>query len=501
MNITILGTGYVGLTTATLFAQLGHNVTAVEPNQQRLSVIQTGKSFFFEAGLDPLVADGVANGTLVATDAYDSVASADIVFSCVGTPDNPDGSPNLEYVFASATACAQAMRQGAIFVQKSTVPVGTGAKIQALFIAEGKTVAYVSNPEFLREGTALLDTLWFDRVVVGSSDAAAARNVLGLYRELAAKRSDIATKAGISAPAQYTEGQYIATSQNSAELIKVTANAFLALKISFANSIAKLADKSGADVVEVMDAVGADKRIGRAFLNAGRGYGGGCFPKDVSGLISSAQEYGVAMDIMHEAAELNASMPGYIVNKVSHLLPQGFNSRVAILGLAFKSGTSDARKSPAIQIANIFAERGATVVAYDPQATEEAKHDLLSSVQIAPSIDECIKDADAVVIGTDWPEFLSYDLQKIAESMSGNLPELHKTSAQSGAVLGKPEANLSDGEVAVATSTAEKSVMGVQNGSDEVGILRKSGILVDAMNAFNPAEVRAANLTYIGVGR
>lgn len=446
MHITILGTGYVGLTTATLLAQLGHTVTAVEPNTRRLAVIQSGRSFFFEAGLDQLVKQVTDNGKLHATDTYDSVKTADIVFSCVGTPDNADGSPNLDYVFSAAETAAQTMRSGTIFVQKSTVPVGTGAKIQKIFVAANKDIAYVSNPEFLREGTALLDTLWFDRVVVGSNTIAAAETILGLYKELAANRLKIAEHAGLTGPVNYTEGQYIATSQNSAELIKVTANAFLALKISFANSIAKLADKTNADVVEVMDAVGADKRIGRAFLNAGRGYGGGCFPKDVSGLISSAQDFGVAMDIMHEAAELNASMPGYIANKMSHKLPNGYNSRIAILGLAFKAGTSDARRSPAIQIANICTERGATVVAYDPRANEEAKHDLSPDVHIASSIEECVKNADAVCIATDWPEFITYDLTKLATSMSGNL-------------------------------------------------------FVDAVNAFNPTTVKSANLIYIGVGR
>jgi UDPglucose 6-dehydrogenase len=446
MKIAVLGTGYVGLTTATLLACCGHEVIAIEPNIERRTIIKTGRSFFFETGLDPLVAHVVNNGLLTVTDNYDAISSAGVVFSCVGTPDNADGSPNLEYVYSAAESSAQKLKNGAIFVQKSTVPVGTGTQTQNLFQKLGKSLAYVSNPEFLREGTALLDTLWFDRVVVGSSYTAAAGKVLGFYRELARNRADIAKLAALTAPAHYTEGGYIATSQNSAELIKVTANAFLALKISFANSIAKLADKTNADVVEVMDAVGADKRIGRAFLNAGRGYGGGCFPKDVSGLISSAQNFGVDMGIMHEAAELNASMPGYIVNKMAHYLPNGLNSRIAILGLAFKAGTSDARKSPAIAIANICAERGAAITAYDPAAIEEARHDLHTGITVSDSIESCLKGADAVLVATDWPEFTSLDASYISRTMSGTL-------------------------------------------------------FVDAVNAFHPALIHAADLVYIGVGR
>lgn len=446
MKICILGTGYVGLTTATLVANVGHVVVAIEPKTERRAAINRGRSFFFEEGLDPLVKFAVDSKKLTTADSYDNLADADIVFSCVGTPDNADGSSNLDYVFSAARTAAKIMPSGAIFVQKSTVPVGTGNKIQQIFKDAGKQIAYVSNPEFLREGTALIDTLWFDRIVTGSTDKKAANFVIDLYKQFAQNRSILAKRAGINEPQNYNEGQYIITSQNSAELIKVTANAFLALKISFANSIAKLADKTDADVVEVMNAVGADKRIGRAFLNAGRGYGGGCFPKDVSGLISSAQDFGVAMDIMHEAAELNASMPGYIVNNMSHKLPNGFNSRIAILGLAFKSGTSDARRSPAIAIANICAERGATVTAYDPQANEEAKHDLFKEVKVAKSIEECVKNADAVCIATDWPEFINYDLNKLAQNMQGNL-------------------------------------------------------FVDAVNAFSPTSVQSANLIYIGVGR
>lgn len=448
MTITVLGTGYVGLTTATLLAHSGHKVFAVEPNKERLHAVQSGKSFFYEEGLDPLVKHVIESGSLVATDSYkDSVPHSDIVFSSVGTPDNADGSPNLEYVFASARAAAALMKPDTTYVQKSTVPVGTGRKVQELFRSLGKEFGYVSNPEFLREGTALADTLWFDRVVVGSDDSDSASKVLNLYKSMVKHRSDIASIANLSAPKNYQDGAYIATSQNSAELIKVTANAFLALKISFANSIAKLADQADADVVEVMDAVGSDKRIGRAFLNAGRGYGGGCFPKDVSGLISSAQQYGVDIGIMQEAAELNASMPGYIANKIHDVLTHGFEgAKIAILGLAFKAGTSDARKSPGVSLANILTKRGAFVTVFDPKAIDEAREDLLSNITIARTTEDCIKDAELTCITTDWKEFLEYDLLKMRSEMQGD-------------------------------------------------------IFFDAMNAFDKGFVEKSGLKYIGVGR
>ncbi len=406
-TITVLGAGYVGLTTAALLAHAGYKVYAIEPNQERLKVIQSGKSFFYEEGLDPIIQKAIDDGNLIATDSYEeSVPNSSVVFSCVGTPDNPDGSSNLTYIFSAAEESAKYLSDGAIYVQKSTVPVGTGRKVEAVFKELGKDIAYTSNPEFLREGTALFDTLYFDRVVVGGDNQEAVETILNIYRQLEAHRDTIAALSGVTPRERH--GQYIATNLNSAELIKVTANAFLALKISFANSIAKLADKADADVVEVMDAVGADERIGRAFLNAGRGYGGGCFPKDVSGLISSALEYGVDLEVMQAAQSVNQSMPGYVVEKLKDALDNDLRGkRVAVLGLAFKAGTSDTRKSPGIAIANLLAHEGAVVAGYDPQANHEAKPDLHQTVTLHESVDTAIDGASAIVIATEWPEFKS----------------------------------------------------------------------------------------------
>lgn len=419
-TITILGAGYVGLTTAALLAHSDYKVYVVEPNPKRLEAIKSGKSFFFEDGIDPIIKKAVSEGTLIPTDSYEeSVPGADIVFSCVGTPDNPDGSSNLTYVYSAAEEAAKYMKPGVIYVQKSTVPVGTGHKVIEKFAELKAQVQYVSNPEFLREGTAVYDTLYFDRVVVGGDNKDSVETILDVYRQLEQHREDIARIGGIKSGPR--KGLYISTILNSAELIKVTANAFLALKISFANSIAMLADQVGADVVEVMDAVGADERIGRAFLNAGRGYGGGCFPKDVSGLISSALDNNIDLEIMQSAQSINAAMPGYIVEKLKRKLGELDGKRVGVLGLAFKSGTSDTRKSPGVAIANVLSHAGATTIAYDPQANEEAKEDLRRDIQVVDDTFEAIQGCDAVVFATEWPEFKELPLDDIKSRMKGDV--------------------------------------------------------------------------------
>jgi UDPglucose 6-dehydrogenase len=404
-TITVLGTGYVGLTTAALLANAGYTVYAVEPNQERLNVIKQGRSFFYEAGLDPVIKTALDSGRLIPTDSYeDSVPHSDIVFSCVGTPDNPDGSSNLTYVFNAAQQARELMQPGTTYVQKSTVPAGTGAKLEAEFGILGKDIRYVSNPEFLREGTALSDTLLFDRVVAGGNDTAAVDNVLDIYRTLESRRDDILKIAGLDGSEK--TGEYISTGLASAELIKVTSNAFLALKISFANSIAKLADAAGADIIEVMDAVGADARINRAFFVAGRGYGGGCFPKDVSGLIASGLDYGVDLEIVQATKQVNDSMPGYVAEKIQDALGGSLlGMRIGVLGLAFKAGTSDARRSPGVALANLLSESGAVVTAYDPKANSEAQSELVSKINLTEKLNVALEQPDAVVVATDWPEF------------------------------------------------------------------------------------------------
>ncbi len=451
--VTVLGCGYVGVTTAVVLANCGIKVYAIEPMPARLNILKRGKSFFYETGVDELIKRAVDTGMLTFTDSYEaSVPNSSVVFSCVGTPDNADGSSNLTYVFNSAEETAKHVKPGTIFAQKSTVPVGTGARVIELFKKGGADVRYVSNPEFLREGTAIADTLWFDRIVAGSDDQAAAQAILDLYKVIEQHADEVGKIAGTEKPKSAPVPQYMLVSRNSAELIKVTANAFLALKISFANSIAKLADLAGADVTQVMDGAGSDRRIGRAFLNAGRGYGGGCFPKDVSGLIRSAEEYGADMEIMRAAVEVNESMPHYVIEKAKTALGDASSDnvfdgkKVAILGLSFKAGTSDVRKSPAITIANTLAEQGADVRAYDPEAMDEAREDLDKSVKLANSVDEAVKGTDIIFVTTDWPEFVSMDLKKLAKDSGAK-------------------------------------------------------VFVDCMNRFTSATVSAAVFTYVGIGK
>lgn len=408
MKITVIGSGYVGTTAAAIFALSGHVIYAVDIDETKVEKINSGKAPFFETGLDNLVAAGVSHGNLKATTDYEeAVADADMVFSCVGTPDNPDGSSNLEYVHAAAKEAAKYLKPGAIYVQKSTVPVGTGREVMKHL---PDSVSYVSNPEFLRESTAIYDTLFFDRVVAGSDDTEASEKILDLHRDVENHAQKIAALSGISGidevQLETHTGEYVTTSLESAELIKVTSNAFLALKITFANSIAKLADKTGADIDEVMSVVGSDSRIGRAFFNAGRGYGGGCFPKDVSGLIASSNSHGVDMPIMEVVQDVNSSMPGYIVDKLVDVFGDIDGKSIAVLGLAFKSGTSDARKSPSIKIANTLNERGALVTAYDPEANEEALHEGLSTnIKLVDGLNEAIDGSEVIVVATDWAEF------------------------------------------------------------------------------------------------
>lgn len=440
-KISVVGSGYVGTTTAALLAAIGYEVTAVDIDPNKVETINSGQAPFFEDGLDNLIQHSLKTGTLKASTNYDSVKDANIIFSCVGTPDKPDGSPNMTYVDAVAKTVSELAKPGALFVQKSTVPVGTGERLQKVVSKQ----EYISNPEFLREGTAIVDSIFYDRLVIGCEKPDCITQLEELFVSVRNKSKELLKIAGLATDRNDLVGETIATGVNSAELIKVTANAFLALKISFANSVAKLADRSGADINEVMNGVGSDKRIGKAFLNAGRGYGGGCFPKDVSGLISVSIDHGVDFGIMTAATDLNESMGGYIVNKANekrNLTDQN----VAVLGLSFKAGTSDCRKSPSIKIANTLVGLGANVTAYDPQANEEAKELLDPSINVCDSYDEAIQNAKTIFIATDWQELV---------------------------------------QIPIETYT--------RLGSDI--------LIVDCMNCLNKTEIESSGLTYIGVGR
>ncbi len=436
-KVAIIGTGYVGLATAAILSNTDIKVYTVDIDEDKIDIIKEGRSYFFETGLDEFVKKGVESGNLVPTTEYEeAIRESDVVFSCVGTPDKADGSSDLKYIYQVAEEvakqCANSDKEEIIFVQKSTVPVGTGEKLVEFMkdVNSELKVNYVSNPEFLREGAAVFDTLNIDRLVIGSDNSESAEKVKGIFRKV----FDLAQELDHSEYSEYANAYHdklealneadfddkvFVMDIKSAELVKVTANAFLALKISFANSIAKLSDKAGSNISEVMDGVGADPRIGRSFLYAGLGWGGGCFPKDVSGLIATANEHGVDLPIMDAAVLENAEMVGFVADKVVDLTPE--HGKVAVLGLSFKPGTSDVRKSPAIRLANRLIDEGFEVVAYDPQAMEEAEEFLSDVVVLKDDIDSALDGVDAVVIATDWNVFKGYDWDKGKGLMSGDV--------------------------------------------------------------------------------
>lgn len=433
-TITIVGSGYVGLTTAAILANVGYKVFALDTDSKKIEIIKNGKAHFFESGLDQFVKKGIDSGNLIPTLSYkEAIPESDVVFSCVGTPDKNDGSSNLEYIFASAREAAKNAKNGMIYVQKSTVPVGTGREvIKKMCRANPKLeFSYVSNPEFLAEGSALFDSLNMDRVVIGSDDRAAANKVEKVFQDII----DFSKKLDHKKYADYArfycdkaaskkavpETAILLTALESAELVKVSSNAFLALKISFANNIAKLADAVGSDISEVMDGVGGDHRIDRSFFYAGLGWGGGCFPKDVSGLIAIAEKKGVDMPIMTAAVDVNTGMVEYVADKIKRSLKSRKRAVIAVLGLSFKPGTSDIRRSQSVKLANLLANRGHWVQAYDPKANGEAKPALDKSVQVFDSTYSAVAGAHCVVLATEWKDFITADWKKIKKLMKGKV--------------------------------------------------------------------------------
>lgn len=439
--ITIVWTGYVWLTTALVIAKAWYKTYCLDVDEKKIEMLKSWKPFFFEVWLEELVSELVGNWMLIPTTSYEKATNeSTIFFSCVWTPDNPDGSSNLSYVFDAAKSVAKLAKNNYIYVQKSTVPVWTWASIikevKKIIKKNNKNISfsYVSNPEFLREGSALYDTLNMDRLVLGSNTSDSRNKIYEIYekvdelsnkfdlRKIAEFANDNNPQARTFSWWKLIDRTYF-TSLESAELIKVSANAFLALKISFANEIAKLCDATWADINEVMDGVGSDHRIWRAFLYAGRWYWGWCFPKDVSWLIMTAKKYGVEPIINIAGAEVNNEMPKYIVDKIERKIKEieekntniiKQKKKVLVLWLAFKLWTSDTRKSPWIKIANIFQSKGYEVFATDPKANSEAKETLNFKIQI---IDynkiQNLSNIDIIVVTVNWKEFLNINYSQL----------------------------------------------------------------------------------------
>ena len=405
MRVAVVGTGHVGLVTCAMWAKLGHEVVGVDSNEEKIAELQHGRIPFFEPGLQELVTLGLESGTLRFTqEVGEAVGEADVIFICVGTPPRASGEASLAAVEQAATQVARNVTRPAVLVEKSTVPAGTAERIQRMLRHGGSVGAahleVASNPEFLREGRAVADALHPDRIVVGAETQRALDVMRELYRPLIEEGS-----------------RYIETDIQTAELAKHASNAFLALKISYANSLARLCERLGADVITVADVMGSDPRIGRDFLDAGLGYGGFCFPKDILAFGALAEKAGYRFSLLQEVARINDEAVEAALDKIRDGLWNLEDKRVALLGLSFKPLTDDVRFSPALALARRLLEEGAHVVGYDPHALSAAKEQA-PDLEAAFDPYDAVADAHCVVICTAWPDFRDLDLARLREGMA-----------------------------------------------------------------------------------
>jgi UDPglucose 6-dehydrogenase len=457
MRVTVIGTGYVGTVTGACLAYLGHRVTCVDTDETKIAKLRNGESPIYEPHLEELMtAAGKRGGIDFQTEVAAAVAESDVIFIAVGTPPLPSGEANLAYLEAAANSIGAAM-DGAKFrvvVNKSTVPVGSGNLVETL-VREGISGAnpgrrpdvsfgVVSNPEFLREGCAVADSLYPDRIVVGGDERSLAI-MRTLYRPLVEQSFD--APPGVPRPNGLAQVPLVATSLTSAEMIKYAANAFLAMKIGFANEMANICERVGAEATEVMQGIGLDSRIGPKFLNAGCGWGGSCFGKDVQALMHTAREYGYSSRLLQATLDVNAAQRHMVIQKLQEKLYILKGRTIGLLGLAFKPDTDDLRDAPALHIAERLLQMGARVKAYDPVAAaacREQRPDL--KIRLCGSVVEVATEADALVLVTEWHQFRELDLGELRRVMA-------------------------------------------------------TPILVDGRNLYSPEAAMAAGLDYSGVGR
>ena len=409
MNVTVIGTGYVGLVAGACFAARGRNVTCVDIDQRKVAALREGRIPIYEPGLDTIVLDAVAARHLqFTTETGPAVQSADVVFIAVGTPPNEDGSADLRHVANVARAVAPHLRGYTAVVCKSTVPIGTCEKVDAL-LKEGVTGGewdVVSNPEFLKEGAAVVDFLQPERVVIGT-DSERAREVMTRLYEPYIDRPQTDEDPGGG------EIHYMAV--RAAEMTKYAANCMLATRISFMNEIAELCDRAGIDVQHVKRGIGTDSRIGPKFLNAGIGYGGSCFPKDVQALLRTGLDHGVPMRLLHAVEDVNREQKRLLANRVAAKLGMDLSGkRVGLLGLAFKPETDDMREAPSQVVVRVLRARGAEVVGYDPVAAETASESFGDALEIVHSWQEAVSGVDAVLVLTEWQQFRAITPQELA---------------------------------------------------------------------------------------
>ena len=397
MNICVVGTGYVGLVTGAVFADLGNDVVCVDNDRAKVEALKAGRMPIYEPGLEEMVARNAGDQRLAfTTDMGAGVRHGDVIFIAVGTPPKATGETDLSHVEAVAAEIGRCMDGYKVVVNKSTVPVGTGELVREVIVRhQPRPVEFdvVSNPEFLREGSAIEDTLRPDRIVIGAPTQQVAMTLVELYAPI--------------------ERPMILTDLPSAEVIKYASNAFLATKISFINAIANICEAAGADVTQVMKGMGLDPRIGGAFLQAGLGYGGSCFPKDVDSLIHTAGRLGYEFKLLRSIAEINRERAAHLVETIAKALGPLDDKTVAVLGLAFKPNTDDMREAKSVEVVQLLHAAGARIRAYDPAAMDNAKRLLPSAVTFSESPYEAADGAHAVVLVTEWNEFKYLNLERL----------------------------------------------------------------------------------------
>jgi len=402
MKVCVIGSGYVGLVTGSCLAEIGHTITCVDNDEHKIEMLSRSIVPIYEPGLKEMMAANTANGRLLFSRSIaDGMAGAKVVFICVGTPPTPSGEADLSYVEAVSSQVAHAMKDYTVVVEKSTVPVRTGERVKQTIIRNNiNNVEFdvVSNPEFLREGSAIQDFLQPDRIVVGAESDRAVALMRELYEPIIKSNS--------------AEVPMIITDVSSAELIKHASNSFLALKISYINAISQICELSGADVNKVAEGMGLDKRIGKAFLSPGVGFGGSCFPKDVAAFYQISKELGYEFGLLKSVLEINEQQKQVPLKKAKKALWVLKGKTIAVLGLAFKPNTDDIREAPALDCIRALLRENSIVKAYDPQAMEVAR-EVLPDVQYCKDIYDCVQDADAVMVLTEWDEFVNMDLPRV----------------------------------------------------------------------------------------
>ena len=458
MRVTVIGTGYVGTVTGACLSYLGHFVTCVDTEASKIARLKRGESPIYEPQLEPMLQFAARRGGIeFTTELGPAVAASDVIFIAVGTPPLPSGEANLCYLEAAARSIGAAMDSSRfrVVVNKSTVPVGSGNLVEAL-VREGICETHpserreiqfgvASNPEFLREGSAVADSLYPDRIVVGASDPKTLELMRELYRPLVSQSFE--APPGIPRPSGLVQVPLVSTTLTSAEMIKYAANAFLAMKIGFANEIANICERVGAEAPEVMAGIGLDSRIGGKFLNPGVGWGGSCFGKDIQSLLHTAHEYGYEGKLLKASLEVNAAQRMMVIQKLQEKLYILKGRTIGLLGLAFKPDTDDLRDAPSLHIAERLLQMGARVKAHDPiamQACQEQRPDL--KIRYCESVRELAEECDALVVVTEWDRFRSLDLAPLAQVMN-------------------------------------------------------TAVLVDGRNIFNPEAAMTAGFEYCGIGR